>query len=51
MSKYKRFGLQLQSLELIFVFLEILLNSKEKKIQCCVDRKPWAGVNKGPSVL
>ena len=25
MSKYKRFGLQLQSLELIFVFLEILL--------------------------
>ena len=28
MSKYKRFGLQLQSLELIFVFLEILLNSK-----------------------
>ena len=29
MSKYKRFGLQLQSLsELIFVFLEILLNSE-----------------------
>ena len=29
MSKHKRFGLQLQSLsELIFVFLEILLNSK-----------------------
>ena len=28
MSKYKRFGLQLQSFELIFVFLEILLNSK-----------------------
>ena len=28
MSKYKRFGLQLHSLELIFVFLEILLNSK-----------------------
>ena len=54
MSKYKRFGLQLQSLELIFVFLEILLNSKAfrfEKFKSCVDRKPWAGVNTGPSVL